>query len=160
MAKTLLQLTQDILLVMDGDEVNSISDTEESEQVANIVVRTHDAIVSNSTWYHTRTGITLNPSTDSELPTHMSLPPNVKQMEFINYDKRKVDQERTAFGEVKWRDPDSFLRLLNSRDSTADHIETVTDLSGITLLISNDKAQIGIHLSMIQMSYSTHTIVR
>ena len=44
MAKmTLLAMVQDILNDMDGDEVNSISDTVEAEQVAQIIKTTYDS---------------------------------------------------------------------------------------------------------------------
>jgi len=46
MAKmTVLEIVQDILNDIDGDEVNSIDDTLESEQVAQIVKSTYDAII-------------------------------------------------------------------------------------------------------------------
>src|SRR4051812_20927123 len=47
MAKTLLQLTQNILSAMDSDEVNSISDTVEAVQVATIVMETLEAEFNN-----------------------------------------------------------------------------------------------------------------
>ena len=79
MPQTLLEITQDILSIMDGDEVNSIFDTEESEQVAKIVRRTYNAMVSNSNWLHTRKGLVLISSGDNSKPTHISLPSDVKQ---------------------------------------------------------------------------------
>ena len=44
--RTLLRLVQDILSSLDSDEVNSISDTPESLQVANIVRTTYEDLVS------------------------------------------------------------------------------------------------------------------
>lgn len=137
--KTLLEITQDILSIMDGDEVNSIGDTEEAYQVARSVVRTYEALVSNSNWYHTRKGLTLVPYSDSEFPTHIRLNDNVKQLTLINYNKRKVDDTRDNYEEVKWKDPDDFLRYLNLRNSGDTNITNVVDVSGIALLIQTDK---------------------
>lgn len=138
--KTLLQITQDILSDMNGDSVNSITDTEEAEQVARIVISVFDNIVAKETWNIHRTGITLTGSGDSNKPTHMTLPSNVKQLLSVHYDTRKNGVTKKQFTEIKWKEPDDFLRLLNTRDSTASTTQTVTDASGITLLIRNDKA--------------------
>ncbi len=140
MSQTLLEITQDILSVMDGDEVNSINDTEESLQVAKTIVRTYNAIVSNSKWAHTRTGLTLVPHSDSSKPTHISVDDNVKELLFINYDKRKNGVVRSDYQKLTWKEPDDFLRLLNLRDESLSTVQTVIDDSGITLYIQNDKA--------------------
>src|SRR5690554_7382013 len=78
MKKTLLQLVQDILSASDGDEVNSIFDTVESTQVANIVRTTYEAMMTNRSWPHLEKLVTLTPSSDPSRPTHMYLPDNVK----------------------------------------------------------------------------------
>lgn len=137
---TLLEITQDILSVMDGDEVNSISDTEESLQVAKAVVRTYNAMVSNSNWYHTRKGLTLTARSDTDYPTHVSLGDNVKELSFVNYNKRKSTDTKDRYDEVKWKEPDDFLRYTNLRNSSDSTVQSVTDDSGIIVLIKNDKA--------------------
>lgn len=137
---TLLEIVQEILSSMDGDEVNTISDTEEAEQVARIVVSTYRNMVSNTTWLHTRRGLTLVPRSDTDFPTHVSLDENIKEMSFINYNKIADGETKKNYRPVKWKEPDDFLRYLNLRDSTASNVQVVTDDSGIELLIQNDKA--------------------
>ena len=140
MAKTLLQITQDILSVMDGDEVNSISDTEESEQVAKAIVRTYNSFVSNQNWLHTRTGITIEGRADSNFPTHMTLKDEVKRLEFINYNTIKLGETRTNYTQMKWKEPDDFLRFSNLRNSSDTNTISITDDSGIEILILDNKA--------------------
>ena len=140
MPQTLLEITQDILSIMDGDEVNSIFDTEESEQVAKIVRRTYNAMVSNSNWLHTRKGLVLISSGDSSKPTHISLPADVKQLETINYDVRKEFTYRKEFRNLKWKEPDDFLRYTNHRNSNDTNVLTVEDYSGIEVLILTNKS--------------------
>lgn len=137
---TLLDITQGILSDMSGDAVNSIFDTEEAEQVARIVVSTYNAIVSRNEWKYHRRLVTLVPSTDSNLPTHMTLPTNVKELISVNYNKIKTGETRQSFREVKFCLPDDFLRRTNLRDDTSTNITTVADPSGIMLYIKNDKA--------------------
>lgn len=136
----LLTMTKDILSVMDGDEVNSISDTEEATQVAKVIVRTFNAMVSNTNWFHTRKGLTLVARSDTDFPTHIRLNDNVKELSFINYNKRKLTDTRDQYLPVKWKEPDDFLRYLNHRDSNSSNCQTVIDDSGIQLYILNDKA--------------------
>ena len=137
---TLLEITQDILSVMDGDSVNSIYDTEESEQVAKVVIRTFNAMVSGNTWYHTRKGLTLVPLSDLTRPTHIRLGDNVKELNSVNYDKAKLGVLHKEYAPVKYKRPDDFLRYTNMHNSSKDNILSVRDFSGIELLIQNDKA--------------------
>jgi hypothetical protein len=78
--KTLLELVQDILSDMDGDEVNSIDDTIESAQVAQIIRATYEAMMSSRNWPHQRRLLTLVPSGDNTLPTHVTMQEEIKEM--------------------------------------------------------------------------------
>lgn len=141
MAKmTLLEIVQDILSDMNGDVVNSIDDTDEAQQVAQIVKSTFQAIMSNRNWPHTRQLLHLTASTDSDLPTHMYIDEDIKEMISVFYDKRKLGDTRLLYQEVKYKDPDDFLRYTNTRNSDNDNVEVITDTSGVVLLIINDKA--------------------
>ena len=138
MSTTLLDMVQDILSDMDADEVNSISDTIEAEQVARIVIATFNNMAATSTWANSKNLVTLTASGDNTIPTHMTLPADVKELISINYDKRLTSTGRKQYDEVLYKYPDDFLRYINGRDSSATNTLTVTDPSGIELLILND----------------------
>ena len=138
MAKTLLDITQEILSAMTGDEVNSIHDTAEAESVATIVVSVFESLVSNRNWSSHKQMFTLDSSTDSELPTHATLPENCKELLSLSYNKRKLDDPRFYYKEITWKAPDDFLRYTNARDSSKDYIKTVIDPTGVRLFIRND----------------------
>lgn len=140
MKLTLLELVQDILSDMDSDEVNSINDTTESLQVAQIVKSSYFAMLSNRNWPHTRKTITLEPSNDVNRPTHMKLPSNVKELQVLNYDTAPPLEPRKLYKEMKWLEPDAFLHYTNSRNSTETSVKLVTDFSGIELSILKNKA--------------------
>jgi len=141
MAKsTLIEIVQDILSDMTDDVVNSIDDTEASIQVAQIVKSTYQAMMSNRNWPHTKQLLHLYASTDSDLPTHMSIEEDIKEMISIFYDKRKQGETRLLYQEVKWKDPDDFLRMINGRNSDSDNTVVVTDPSGVVLLLQNNKS--------------------
>ena len=138
--KTVLEIVQDVLNDLDGDFVNSIDDTEESQQVAAIVASTYQAMMSNRNWPHTNRTINLTASSDSRFPTHMTMPSNVKELISIYYDKRKDGETAIQMREVKWKEPEDFLRYTFSRNSDATDTLTINDPTGIKLLILSDKA--------------------
>lgn len=140
MSKTVLELVQTILSDIDGDEVNSISDTEESEQVARIVKSTYESIVSHTTWPHTRRAVALTPRSDSNYPTHMVFNENVKELISVFYNKADLGETRKDYKEINWVDPDDFLRKTNVRNNDETTVDVIIDDSGIELLIRNDKA--------------------
>ncbi len=141
MAKlTLLQIVQDILSDMDSDEVNSIDDTYESEQVAQIVKSTYYAMMSNRNWPHLKKLIQFDASGDTSQPTHMTLPDGLKELIFLNYNKVEYGDTAKNYQEIKYLSPDAFLRRCNLRDSDDDDVDTIQDDSGIELLILNDTA--------------------
>jgi len=139
MTKTLLEIVQDILIDIDGDEVNSITDTVEAEQVANIVKNAYEAIVSAETWPHTRRALVLNAFSDSAKPTHCTLQSNVKELCKVFYDKAGLGETQKKYTEVKYLEPDHFLMKLNARNNTKTNVTVITDGSGIDLLIQTDK---------------------
>lgn len=139
MKLSLLDMTIDILNDIDSDPVNSIDDTMESQQVAQIIKSSYFAMISNRNWPHTKKPIQFDSSLDPSLPTHTQLPENVKELIFINYNKSKDGETRKRFVPIKWKNPDEFLHILNGRNNDADNIDVIVDPSGVELLIQTDK---------------------
>ena len=139
MKLTLFDMVDDILNDMDADKVNSIFDTFESEQVAQIIKSTYLAMMSNRNWPHQRKAISLKPSGDPNKPTHMSIKDNVKELIFLNYNNVKSGETRKRYEPVKWMEPDDFLRRSNLRDSDEPNILVVVDPTGVEMLVGNDK---------------------
>ena len=138
MKMTLLEITQDILNDMDGDEVNSIDDTFESAQVAQIIKSAYFALISNRNWPHTKQAINIDPSGDAALPTHMVLQQEIKELSFINYNKAKALETRKLYQAVRWLEPDDFLRVTNRRNNDNTDIDIIVDPTGVELLIKNN----------------------
>jgi hypothetical protein len=138
MKYTLLEMVQDILNDMDSDEVNDIDDTVESTQVAQIVKTCYFEWIANRNWPHLRELIALsNGSVDK--PTHMRVPDNVKQFEWVKYDIRKEDTDNMDFKTIRYLEPEDFLHHTNHRRSNDDNILVVEDYgANVKLLIQND----------------------
>lgn len=136
---SLIEMVQNILSSMDSDDVNSLSDTVEAQQVAMVIRETYRAILTTRDWPHTRRLVKLQPSGRADLPTHMKLDDDVKSIEFVKYNT-SLTKKRT-YVDVCYLDVDDFLRNLNALDNTASNIVTVADpASGILLSIRSDIA--------------------
>lgn len=138
MKLTLLEIVQDILNDLDSDEVNSISDTLESQQVAQIVKSCFNELTSNRNWPQQRKLIQLDALTDLDKPNYLRAPSNMKELVFFRYECRKPDEEHEDWQDVKYKEPEAFLRYTSSR--RGDNVIQVTDFSGSRLYILNDQA--------------------
>ena len=85
MKYTLLEMTQDILSNMSSDEVNSISDTPESLQVATIIKQKYYDIVSRGDLPEHNQLFQLNPSLTVVSPVLMTIPDGIGRVEYIKY---------------------------------------------------------------------------
>lgn len=137
---TLIEIVQDILNDISGDYVATILDTEESEQVANLVKSTYLSLISNRNWPHTKRVLNLTAASNSERPTHMSVEDDLKELVSIYYDKNITVGGSKTYLPVKYMESDDFLRFVNQRNSTATTTKIVSDPSGVELLIANNKA--------------------
>lgn len=137
---TLLELVQDILNDMDSDEVNSIDDTVESAQVAQIVKATYNAMMSNRNWPHQKRLLSLTPSGNETLPTHVTMQEEIKEMVSVKYNCTKLNETRKFYKPIYWIEPDDFLRISNARNNNDQNIDVIVDDNGVELLIRNDQA--------------------
>lgn len=138
--KTLLKLTQNILSSMDGDEVNSINDTVEAQQVAEVIGTVYDDMADGSNWPHLHKLSTLENVGDTTKPTHMKMAEGVKELTSIKYNIRKVTADRDSYTRIKEVSNETFLSRVNSRNSSKDNVITVTDFDGAKMLMLDDTA--------------------
>ena len=137
---TLLEIVQEILDEMDGDLVNSIYDTDESEQVAKIVRATYRNIVSNTNWPSHRRVTKLVAASDTDRPTHASLADEVKELVEVYYDTVKSGETRKNYTKMSYLSPEEFLYKTNMRNSTDADVDIIIDTSGVEFLIQTNKA--------------------
>lgn len=138
MKKTLFEIVDDILNDMDADKVNSIVDTVESEQVAQIVKSCYYEMLSNRNWAFMRKLIQLDALGDLNKPNYLRVPESVKEMETLRYQVQKVNDPLPILDNIKYKYPDEFLRYIARRNG--DNVKQVIDFSGSTLLIYDNQA--------------------
>lgn len=133
--KTLLDIVQDIMNDMESDNVNDIAESVESDQVASIVRQTYEDLVDELDLPHTMETFQMTASGTTLRPTHMSLPDSISRLEWIKYDCREEVADPIVYRTIPYMEPYDFVNMCMSRDSTDADVQSVTDPTGVTLLI-------------------------
>lgn len=149
MAKlSLLDMTQSVLSSMGSDNVNTINQTEESSQVANIIKEAYYKILHERDWPFLAQLAQLEGPAAIAYPTRVHIPDNVSRIIWLKYNSAPnhagggdggggaVPREMKT---VTYKAPEDFINLLDSRDSTAANVVEYYDTSGISLNLINDK---------------------
>lgn len=139
--RTLLDMVQGILNTMDSDEVNSISDTIESTQVAKIIKDVYFEIIDDKELPCNNSLFSLNSSLDTAKPTHMTLPDNISKIYWIKYDSRLSNADPRDYAIIHYMTPDDFLNFVNARDgSDTTQYQSVALTTNIDIIVKKDSA--------------------
>ena len=137
--KTLLEFVQDILSDADGDDVNSITDTVESDQCARVVRDAYDRIVNLHDLQHIKTLSALE-ATSGTTPNVMTRPEGFTNIEWIRYDKRLAVSDAPNFEKISYCTPDYFINLVQSRNTGDSTVDAITLSTGAVIHVRNDTA--------------------
>lgn len=88
--QTLLEMTQDILSALDGDEVNSIGDTVEALQVATTIKQCYYDICATLSLPSKMALIQLDALNDTGRPNYLKLPSTVRNVEWLRYNNKSL----------------------------------------------------------------------
>ena len=135
--KTLLEIVQDIMNDIDSDSVNSISDTVESSQIAQVCQSVYFDIISTLDLPEHKELMTLTGLSDGSKPNFMdaSALTNIQE---VRYNVSEVSGQ-VDYKLIPYYAPDEFVAKILERDSSSSNIILVSDpTSGIQLPIVND----------------------
>ena len=118
MKKTLIQMTQDILSALDGDEVNSITDTVESEQVARIIRDTFYFLSTELNLPEQEGPFELTASGDNTKPVLMTVPSNVRDLYWIKYDTIDSGDSDKEYTNMSFLPLEEFIQRSHALDTT------------------------------------------
>ena len=141
MAKTtLLEIVQDILSDADGDEVNSIADTIESDQCARIVRNEFMDIADVFDLEHHKRPVKLTAS-GASTPCLMTRPEGFHAMEWVKYDARTTAGADPNYELVTYITPSDFLVMSDIRTASDSDVEQMTLTNSTHVInIKNDRA--------------------
>lgn len=129
MAKmTLLQIVQNVLSSMEADNVNSIGDTVESAAIARTAEETYYELMAYGDWPHLVGTYSLTSLSDSAKPNYLEIPDEYKNIQYLSY----------LGTELRYKEPEEFLKYVNSRDLSLSNVVEVTGFHGVTYKIIND----------------------
>lgn len=132
--KTLLEIVQDTLTLMESEPVNSLSDSIEAEDVASICEATYyDTLVYHEVPDHAGL-IKLEALSDNTFPTHFKYPASANRIEKVWYDV-STDESR-EYSPVYWCDPLEFLQYTDKRSS--DFVDVLDKTQQTNLRIGTD----------------------
>lgn len=130
MKYTILDLVQTIASSMDSDEVNSISDTVESMQIAKCVRTAYFNIINRANLPENYSIKNLEASGDITKPVIMYIPDDVAEIMWIKYDSYTATQPDMNMQLIKFLDLKDFLDRMDMMDPSANNVNSFTQTSG------------------------------
>lgn len=126
MKYTLLALTQKILSSMDSDEVNSIDDTTEAQQVVDIIETVYNDIVALGELPRDNDLFQLNPSLTPLLPVTMYIPDGIDEICWLKYNYASVSQPQTIYQPLRPLPFLDFVEMVTGLNPSETDITTYT----------------------------------
>lgn len=142
MKRTLLEMTQDILLSMQSDSVNGISDTQESLQVASIIEQVYWDLMASLNFPEHFGLFELLASGDNTQPTIMTLPTDALELHWVKYNNIKDAETAPNYLDVQWKDLKNFMDDMYAINTDNSNVISFTRTLGgdpIDILCYNDR---------------------
>lgn len=134
MKYTLLELTQAVLSSMDSDEVNSINDTPESQQVVEVIKTVYDDIITRGDLQTHKTLFNLSASSDPAKPIMMTKPLGIDRIEWLRYNVTKDNAEPPVWADLHYLPIHDFVEMMHSYNRNETNMETfVHAFDGFTI---------------------------
>lgn len=144
MKYTLLEMTQNVLSSMGSDQVNSITDTDEAQQVALIAKTVFYDMASELNLPEHHTLFELQASLDADKPTLMYRPDTAHNVMWLKYNVATADDPTDNFRLLTYLPADEFFNWIHNLKTTEDNVisfeHTVNTDDTLTFFARNDIA--------------------
>jgi hypothetical protein len=111
---------------MDSEEINSINDTVEAQQVVDIIKTTYDDIIARTGPQIFKKPFNLVSLSNPAWPTLMVKPDNVSDIEWIKYDKRLVTETIPNWEHVNFIPFDNFINYAQQNNTDQANVGVMT----------------------------------
>jgi hypothetical protein len=140
---TLLELVQDIAAAIDSDEITSIADTVEGDQIATVVRDTYYQMIANNLIPEHRQLSRLNNIDLTTYPNsknYLVIPDEVDKVYWIKYNKRRTSDTFDSYKDLIYCDPLDFMNLVNmNRSDDTDNLAVASPSTGVVYYVQKDK---------------------
>jgi len=134
MRKTLLSMVQSILSDMDSEDVNSIADTVEAQQIASVIQDTYFNIIAAREIPEHKQMLQLTSLSNNQRPTHFRYPNNTKEIEKLFYN---TSYTGSTYTEVSFLEPIDFLNRVDQSATNTMQVQTVA--GNVPVFIMTDR---------------------
>jgi hypothetical protein len=140
----MLDVVQKTCEALNLDEVNSISDSPDAEQIAQIAQDSAYDLLNQSDWPFTIRLEQLESIADGARPNYLRIPDEVTRIDYIKYDNTDPADavegvDLVKIENIKWLPPQQFLDMTQSRNSQLTEIDMITDFNGVRYQVYNDR---------------------
>ena len=139
---TLLQVVQKTLEALGSDEVNSISDSVEAEQIAQLAEDAYYELLNMKDWPFLQKLTVLESLADASFPNYLRIPADVVRITQVKYDWTDYLDPDTMdlllIREVPWVSPQHFLNKVQGRNTQQDNVDIITSMQGVSMPIFTD----------------------
>ena len=134
MRKTLLSMVQSILSDMDSEDVNSIADTVEAQQIASVIQDTYFNIIAAREIPEHKQLLQITSLSNNQKPTHFRYPNNTKEIEKLFYN---TSYTGSTYTEVYFLEPLEFLNRVDESATNTLQVDTVA--GNVPVFIMTDR---------------------
>jgi hypothetical protein len=138
---TLLEIVQQVAESLNFDDINSISDSPDAEQITKIAEATYYELLNQKEWPHTIQLTQLESIADADHPNYLRIPDAVARIEEFKYDNTELlgaAPDLIQIETVEYCLPKDFLTLTQSRNTERSEVTTITDFNGVRYHILTD----------------------
>lgn len=142
MKYTLLELTQEVLSSIDGDDVSTINGSPESTQVAKIIRQTYYDLINRADPPELYTLFSLTESGSSSEPVFMTVPLDIASVRWVKYDNATATDTDPQYIPVSYLPLEEFLERMHGLRDSASNVNSVSKTIGsstVKFLWLNDK---------------------
>lgn len=126
MKYTLLDMTQTILSSMDGEEINSINDNVEAQQVVKVIKTVYNDIVSRSGATAHKGMFNLTASGDNTKPVIMYKPTSIINIDWLKYNRYVLGDTDPDWYQLDYQPLEDFMHFSQQRKPSESDVETLT----------------------------------
>lgn len=137
MARTVLEYVQACLNAMDSDNVDSIADVDESQQVADHLEEVYYELMEREDWPHLSQPINLTAAVDTSLPTKFTIDEDVRKVKWLRYNTA-TDASEFDGKTLCYLTPEEFVLRFDTGKDSADK-QLVTIDSKVRVYVANNR---------------------